>query len=34
MNFVTPSLTFELQSFHVTVPIIATPREVVKKFFR
>ena len=27
-------LTFELQSFDVTVPIIATPREIVRKFFR
>lgn len=27
-------LTFELQSFDVSVPIIATPREIVRKFFR
>ena len=27
-------LTFELQSFDVTAPVIATPREMVKKFFR
>ena len=27
-------LTFEFQSFDVTAPVIATPRETVKKFFR
>ena len=27
-------LTFELQAFDVTAPIIATPKEIVKKFFR
>ena len=27
-------LTFELQSFDVSAPLIATPREIVKKFFR
>ena len=26
-------LTFELQSFDVTAPVIATPREIVRKFF-
>ena len=27
-------LTFELQSFDVAPPVIATPREIVRKFFR
>jgi hypothetical protein len=26
-------LTFELQQSHVGVPVIATPREIVRKFF-
>jgi hypothetical protein len=26
-------LTLELQAFDVTAPIIATPREIVRKFF-
>lgn len=29
-----PTLTLLLQDFHVTAPIIATPREIVRKFFR
>jgi hypothetical protein len=27
-------LTFELQSFDLAAPVIATPREIVRKFFR
>ena len=27
-------LTFELRAFDVTAPVIATPREIVRKFFR
>jgi hypothetical protein len=27
-------LTLELQAFDVTVPVIATPREIVRKFFQ
>ena len=27
-------LSFELQRFDVTVPVVATPREIVRKFFR
>jgi len=27
-------LTIELQSFDLTAPVIATPAEVVRKFFR
>ncbi len=27
-------LSFELRAFDVTAPVIATPREVVRKFFR
>lgn len=27
-------LTFELQAFDLAAPVIATPREIVKKFFR
>ena len=27
-------LTLELQSFHVMVPVMATPREIVRKFFQ
>jgi hypothetical protein len=27
-------LTFELQSFDVAAPVVATPSEIVKKFFR
>jgi len=26
-------LAFELQAFHARVPVIATPREIVRKFF-
>jgi hypothetical protein len=26
-------LTFELQSFDLPTPVIATPREIVRKFF-
>jgi len=29
-----PRLTLLLQDFHVAVPVIATPREIVRKFFR
>ena len=27
-------LTLELQAFDVTAPVIATPREIVRKFFQ
>jgi hypothetical protein len=27
-------LSFELAAFDLTVPVIATPREIVRKFFR
>ena len=27
-------LSFELNTFEVTAPVIATPREIVRKFFR
>jgi hypothetical protein len=27
-------MTFEFQSFDVMAPVIATPREIVRKFFR
>ena len=29
-----PTLTLLLQDFHVAAPVIATPREIVRKFFR
>jgi hypothetical protein len=29
-----PLLTLFLKDFHVVAPVIATPREIVRKFFR
>ena len=29
-----PRLTLLLRDFHVAAPVIATPREIVRKFFR